>query len=212
MNARSHAAIVPVEEFSRVNAVPRLSRLLKVSDVFVAKFEVSVSIVEGQAAVVASRTSVSAVYVAVGLRLVVRSVYHDMIGQQSGACFSTIDEGVVASSAEADFNRGLLFRQSGGEGDGSSEGSVAVGGSSHAALNFHIAQQGCIAVHIRPEHALVFRTIKTNAIKRDVDTASACTAQAHIGSSRTESVLAPCHDARRACKKEGQFPPTLGKL
>ena len=113
--------------------------------------------------------------------------------------------GVVRADARRNLRRRLHFWGFRCQRNRTAESTVAVGRCAHATLNLHRTEQRSIAVHIRPENALVLGRIERNAVERHVDARVACTANPQVGRARAKSVLAPRQHARRLRKKKRQF-------
>ena len=129
--------------------------------------------------------------VAISVRLVVGTVEEPVLPEQARREGTTYVEGVVGPIRRAHFcrwyQRGSLRLQR----NRSTKGTVAICRCSHAALYLHRAYQRCIGVHVCPEHTLVLGRIQGYTVEGDVDARVAGTANAQIGGSRSQSVLAP---------------------
>ena len=107
---------------------------------------------------------------AIRVGLVIGTVEDQVVPQQTRGEVATQVIGVVGTVRGRQFAtslaRGCFCLQR----DGTAKGTVAIGRRTHAALNLHAVQQGGIAVHIGPEHALVLGRVEGHAVDGHVDT------------------------------------------
>ncbi len=91
------------------------------------------------------------------------------------------------------------------KGHRTAERTVTVGGRTDTSLNLNTFQNGGVAVHIRPEDALVLRRVERNAIDRDIDSGIPRPSDTHISRTCTETVLAPGKHTRSRREQERKF-------
>ena len=186
------------------DAVPRLSSVLVIAYIAVS-YDKSIAYPR-KASQPASAVARRAVDVTVGAGLVVGAFYYKMVAYKPRGETAAHVEGVVAAVGAGDFGRWKQRRSLGGEGHGAAESAVTVGRGAHSPLDLGAAQKGAVAVHIGPEHALVFRRIERHAVKRDVYAGIAGSADTHIGSTGAQAVFAPGENAGSACEKQRELP------
>ena len=191
------------------HAVPSLSCLLEVAQILITDSE-RVAIV-GQRSQVRTAPSACTVQIAICLRLMIGSVEHPVVGQHACGEVESYVVGVVSAVAHVHFqgrlDRGC--RQS--QRDGSSEGTIAIGGGADTPLYLGRAHERGIRVHVGPKHTLVFGRVERHSVYRHIDTAVGCTADTQMGGTRTHAILAPCHHAGGVGKQEGELTPCLGE-
>ena len=128
-----------------------------------------------------------------------------MVPEQTRGKLAAHVVGVVRPRGHAQLARKPLRGRCRGQRHRAAEGSVAIRRGAHAALNLHRAEQRRIAVHVCPEHALVFGRVQRHAVERHVDARVAGSANAHIHGARAQPVLAPRQHARRLREEERQL-------
>ena len=188
---------------ARRNAVPRLTRVLEVADVLIRQLEAVAE--PSQSAVVRARASACAVDVSIGVGLVISAVDDEVVGKQT--CREVASDAIcVERAVRTRHLHGRLKRRSGcSERHRTAEGSVAVGRRAHATLYLRTAHKSCVAVHVSPEHALVFGRVERHTVYRDVDAAAGSATHTHIDGAGANAVLAPREHTRCAGEEPRQL-------
>ena len=140
---------------SAQHTVPSLTGLLEVADVLVAYLEVIAQ--PGQSAIVRTRAACCSVYITVGSCLVISTVKNQMLAEQTCREAGTCMISIVRTERTGNFCSRGERRSSSSHRDASTEGTVAIGRRTHAALYLDAAQERRITVHVSPENGLVFR-------------------------------------------------------
>ena len=185
------------------HAIPCLAGLLEVAEVLVLDAELVSQV--AQAAEITARTATRAMDIAVGIGLVVGAFYHHMVPQHTRAETATHVVGVVRPVTGTQFGRRgerSRFRR---ERDAAAKGTVAVSRRAYASLYLHVAQQRGVTVHVGPEHALVLGRVEGHTVESHVNARVAGTADAHVGGSGAQAVLAPSQHAWSLGEEERQL-------
>ena len=223
VSAQSHAVEVLVGLHSAIgiqavvivacrHSVPGLAGTFKVAQVPVFQHQATVLAQPCHTCRVTSALAMRAVQITVGSGLMIGSVHHPMLAQQTRGELASRAPCVVTAVTSRHLQHGLHLRQLRLHGNAASEGTVARRAAAHAALYLHASQQGGIGIHVGPEDALVFGRIERHAVQSDVHTASGTATHTHVHRTRAQSVLAPRHHTRGACKQVGQLLPACGEL
>ena len=190
------------------NAIPRLSCFLVVADILVANRQTIVGHPRN-AAIIRTRSTVCSVNETVSLGLMPSTIDDQLIPKQTRRSRTAVVHRVVGAIGKVDFTSRRKEGSSRRERNCATKGAVTVRTCANASLHLHTAQQSRVAVHVCPEHTLVFGRIEGNTIQSDVDASTSYTSNTHIGRSCPDSVLAPTHNAWRLSQQERQLSSGL---
>ena len=141
---------------------------LKIAEVAVADHEVLVQ--PGESGVIGTRAGTRLVNVAVGVGLCVTAVKDEMMPEETRRERTAQNISIVGAIRAGDFSSRYQRGSLGGHNDRCTEGTVTIGGRTHAALNLDASERAGIGIHIGPEDTLVFGRVERYAVEGDVDT------------------------------------------